>query len=148
MRAAACLRTTLPRTDDTRFLSIARSRYGTFRAKVERGGGDAQTNASSSSVANDKQEPTLGVWGAGGIMSVPKVKTLLFLVCVVQVRHNIINSRVSASPCAAAEQGTFEKGKYAAAASRNCRRLWPTTSSAVTLRGVGCGPYAERWVPL
>eukprot|EP00903_Cladosiphon_okamuranus_P005914 g5847.t1 len=60
-----------------------RSKYGTFKAKAERNCGGTPKSVDIA-VANDKQELEVGVWGPGGILSVPKVKALLFLVCVVQ----------------------------------------------------------------
>eukprot|EP00752_Nemacystus_decipiens_P007148 g6401.t1 len=57
----------------------SRSRYGTFKAKAKRGDGDAPK--SSSSVANGKEGL---MCRPKGILSWPKVKILLLLVCVVQ----------------------------------------------------------------
>lgn len=45
------------------------------------------TNAGGNSggyVMNGKKEP--GVWGSDGLLAIPHVKMVLFLVCVVQVR--------------------------------------------------------------
>ncbi|CAN0488591.1 unnamed protein product, partial [Ectocarpus sp. 12 AP-2014] len=65
------------------------ARYGTFNARNRKSRvefGEKARNATpfASAATKGQQTPEPGLLGEGGILSIPKVKTILLLACVVQ----------------------------------------------------------------